>query len=300
MNKLTKKITAVFALFILVLSGCSAQSNSPSKSAAQSQNTNEPSKIRFVDTGAEGMEELKREFGPFKEALSKATNKKVDFFSISSRTAASTAMEFNQVDLVLAGGGDYVTMQAKSDVKPVVAITRPGYRSVIIVKADSKIKSVEDLKGKNVAMKDIGSLSGHIGPINMLQEHGLDINKDVKLLMLGETFVEAFKAGETDALASAKTRYDELVEKEGKGKYRILEESEDLPNDLFVASAKLSDSYITKLKKQMLDNQEKLLKSMLITGEHDIYKQSKLIDVVDSDYDSVRSTFKALGMDVKS
>ena len=255
--------------------------------------------IRFVDTGAEGMEELSREFGPFKDALAEATGKEIEFFSISNLTAATTAMEFGQVDLVLTGPGEYVTMKSAIDVKGVVGITRPGYRSVIAVPADSDIQSMEDLKGKTIAMKDVGSTSGHVAPAGMLIDAGIDPNNDVETLMLGETFVEAFKAGETDAVAFSLSRYNELVEEWGEDNVRVLAESEDLPNDLFVASEDLSEEQVEELRQQMMDNQGKLLESMLVTGEHDHYTESEFVTVDDKQYDDLRKIYEELGIEVE-
>lgn len=278
---------------LLGLTGCS-EGEAEGESSSKELET-----IRFVDTGAEGMEELKREFEPFRAELEKTLDKKVEFFSISSRTAAATAMEFDQVDLVLTGPGEYVLMKSKVDVTPVVGITRPGYKSVIVVHADSDIRRAEDLKGKTIAMKDVGSTSGHVGPSQLLMENGLDLDKDLKVMMLGDARVEAFKNREVDALATSLKSYNDLVADEGEGKYRILLEGEELPNDLFVANPNLSKEQVEELRQQMLENQEALLKSMLVTGEHDHYKESSFIEAKDEDYDALRAVYQSLNIELE-
>lgn len=287
-------------LFVLVLGLVFFLVACGSDNETEAQNDEEGLEtIRFVDTGAEGMEELSREFGPFKDALAEATGKEIEFFSISNRTAATTAMEFGQVDLVLTGPGEYVTIKDAIDVKGVVGITRPGYRSVIAVPASSDIQSIDDLKGKSIAMKDIGSTSGHVAPAGMLLDAGIDPDNDVEILMLGETFVEAFKAGETDAIAFSLARYNELVEEWGEENVRVLAESEDLPNDLFVASEEFSEEQVEELRQQMMDNQDKLLESMLVTGEHDHYTESEFVTVDDKQYDDLRKIYEELGIEVE-
>ncbi|WP_080843698.1 phosphate/phosphite/phosphonate ABC transporter substrate-binding protein [Cytobacillus gottheilii] len=276
-----------------ILTACGVESQAGTKTEEAALET-----IRFVDTGAEGMEELKREFGPFKDALGAATGKEIEFFSISNRTAATTAMEFGQVDLVLTGPGEYVTMKNAINVKGVVGITRPGYRSVIAVPASSEIQSIEELKGKTIAMKDIGSTSGHVAPVGMLMDAGLDPEKDVETLMLGETFVEAFKAGETDAVAFSLSRYNDLVEEWGAENVRVLAESDDLPNDLFVASEEFSEEQVEELRQQMIEGQDQLLESMITTGEHDHYSESEFVIVNDEDYDDLRKIYEKLGIEV--
>ncbi|MGN8646278.1 phosphate/phosphite/phosphonate ABC transporter substrate-binding protein [Gracilibacillus sp. HCP3S3_G5_1] len=290
-----KKLLLLVVGMLFIVTACGAD-NGP----VEAQNSEvELDTIRFVDTGAEGMEELKREFGPFKEALAETTGKEVEFFSISNRTAATTAMEFGQVDVVLTGPGEYVTMKNAIDVKGIVGITRPGYRSIIAVPADSDIQTLKDLKGKTIAMKDVGSTSGHVTPMGMLIDAGIDPNNDVKSIMLGETFVEAFKSGETDAIAFSLSRYNDLVAEWGEENVRVLAESEDLPNDLFVASEEMSDEQVEEMKQQMIDNQDKLLESMLITGEHEHYQESEFVEVDDKQYDELRNIYEEIGIEIE-
>lgn len=52
------------------------------------------------------------------------------------------------------------------------------YRSQILVRKDSGIKSIKDLKGKKIAVQDATSTSGWIFPAVELQEHGINVNKD--------------------------------------------------------------------------------------------------------------------------
>ncbi|QMU08870.1 phosphate/phosphite/phosphonate ABC transporter substrate-binding protein [Levilactobacillus suantsaii] len=52
------------------------------------------------------------------------------------------------------------------------------YRSEILVRKDSGIKNLKDLKGKKIAVQDTTSTSGWIFPAVEMLEHGVNINKD--------------------------------------------------------------------------------------------------------------------------
>jgi phosphonate transport system substrate-binding protein len=52
------------------------------------------------------------------------------------------------------------------------------YRSQILVRKDSGIKSIKDLKGKKIAVQDTTSTAGWIFPAVELLEHGINVNKD--------------------------------------------------------------------------------------------------------------------------
>ncbi|QTF93405.1 MAG: PhnD/SsuA/transferrin family substrate-binding protein [Halomonas sp. BM-2019] len=58
---------------------------------------------------------------------------------------------------------------------------RPEYYSVFIAPTDSDIETLEDLKGKHVAMKGHSSTTGHIMPSYMLHQAGLDIDRDLRI-----------------------------------------------------------------------------------------------------------------------
>ncbi|MBW7461847.1 phosphate/phosphite/phosphonate ABC transporter substrate-binding protein, partial [Paenibacillus sepulcri] len=53
------------------------------------------------------------------------------------------------------------------------------YKSMIIVKADSDIKEVKDLKGKRIAYQDVTSSAGYVWPAGKLMDNGIDPLSDV-------------------------------------------------------------------------------------------------------------------------
>ncbi|MFP4697657.1 MAG: phosphate/phosphite/phosphonate ABC transporter substrate-binding protein [Eubacteriales bacterium] len=271
---------------------------SNTKTAENQEHKDWPKTLRFADTGVEGFEQLQREFGPFKDALEDTLGVKIEFFAVTDRTAAAVAAEFDQVDFVLTGPSEYVVMKSKVDVQPVVGITRPGYRSAFMAKSDSGIKSLEDLKGKKIGMKDIGSTSGHIGPSSILIENGFNLDKDFdgQIGMLGDARLETLRNGDVDAIGSGIKDYKKLVEQDGKESWTLVHEGPDLPNDLFVASPNLPKDFVAEVKSLMVKNQEKIIESIVQTGENQKYEESELVDAKDSDYDSIRKAYETLGM----
>jgi phosphonate transport system substrate-binding protein len=255
-----------------------------------------PDTLRFSDTGVEGLEQLVVEFEPFRLAFEEATGKAVEFFPISGRTAAGTALEFDEIDLLLTGPAEYVVLQAEADAIPVTGITRPGYKAMIVVPGDSEVESIEDLEGGTVLTKEIGSTSGHLGPLAMLVEAGLEPGGDVEVVPLGSTRLEAFQSGEGDALGTGFGDFEETEEAMGgEGSIRLLAEGPDLPNDLFIARAGLGEECAGWLRETLVDNQQVLLDAIVETGEADKYEESEFVAAADEDYDPTRSAFVAAG-----
>jgi phosphonate transport system substrate-binding protein len=141
--------------------------------SSQSSDTGQPDTVRLAVTDLQGLEELQREFGTFKEEFEKQSGLTVDFFAVNDRTAAAAALQADRVDVVFTGPAEYVVIHEKTGAEPIVAIERDGYHSTIYTGADSDITSLEELRGKKVAMSDVGSTSGHLGPSQMLVDAGL-------------------------------------------------------------------------------------------------------------------------------
>ncbi|MGL5062694.1 MAG: PhnD/SsuA/transferrin family substrate-binding protein [Microcoleus sp.] len=156
-------------------------------------------KIRFAIADGNTLEKLKADYELFRVALAETLGAEIDFVPLESQVAAAIELKQGRVDLLLAGPSEYVIARSRTNAVPVVSITRPGYYSVIAVPPNSEIKTVADLRGKTIAMSDIGSTSGHLGPTQILIEAGLDPKTDVKIQMLGdEGSIAALKNGKVD------------------------------------------------------------------------------------------------------
>jgi phosphonate transport system substrate-binding protein len=178
-----------------------------------------------------------------------------------------------------------------------MAITRPDYHSIIAVPANSEIKSASQLKGKTIAMWEVGSTSGHLGPTKILLEAGLNPQSEFKISMLGKKGLQALKKGEVDALAIGYTRYKDLLNSDGlsESEFRLIATGQPLPNDLFVASSNLSTAVVEKMRARLVKNQNKLIEALLVGKVNAKYKGAKLVPANDSDYNMIREVYQAIG-----
>jgi phosphonate transport system substrate-binding protein len=260
--------------------------------------------IKLAVTDLVGLEELQREFGPFKAELQKATGYDIEFLPVTNRTAALEALRFKKVDFVLAGPAEYVVMKKRAQADVVVGLYRPDYYSIIVVKSESPYFTVRDLKGKPMGMGSVGSTSRHLGPMQLLSQGGLSPLTDVKVTHTNVNVAwEALKKGDLEAIGIGRSDYESLVAKEAdkqglqRSAFRTIARSGDLPNDLLIAGAHVSPGVVKKVRDAVGQHSDTLIAAILQGAEHTKrYKGMRfLTQIADKDYDVVRAMYATAG-----
>jgi phosphonate transport system substrate-binding protein len=257
--------------------------------------------LTFAVTDIEGLEELQRDFGSFKDTLSQALGQPVEFFPLSSRTIAVEALRGQKIDVVLTGPSEYVVIRAKAQAEPLVRFSRPDYFSCIVTKNDRVIQSLADLKGKKVAFGDVGSTAYHLGPMQLLKDAGLDPRADIKPMNVAKNVGwEALKRGDVAALG---VKYDQFIGfRDGEkdmppAAFRVIARGADLPDDVLVSGAHVPVELRQKIATVFAEKSDEFLAAILKGAGNDKYKGMKFIpDVVDADYNVVRQMYATIGV----
>jgi len=156
------------------------------------------------------------------------------------------ALKAKKVDLVVIGAVLYVEAHHETGAVPIIAEGN-AVRSMIVVKKDSPIKSVKELKGKSFAFGYDGSTSTQLIPLLLISK-GLGKPAD-----LGKTeFVVADQgkirgkllAGEVDACGVVENVFEKY-----KDKLRSLDTSDPFPGGPLVARKEMPAATIEALRK---------------------------------------------------
>lgn len=259
---------------------------------------NAADKIRFAVTDVDGMEEVQREYGPFKAAFEKVTGLKMEFFSVSGRTAAVEAMAADQLDFVLTGPAEYVVFNARLKAQPVVVWTRPNYASSLLVLDESSAKDFKDLKGKKISFGSIGSTSQHLGPATLLAKSGLKYKADYEPVFLKlNVAAEALLRGDIAAIGLNQTHIERVQKQYPGKKFRAIGKGVQLPDDLIVASAKVKPEIVTKFREAFTKHKDEIQKAIVATKENKKFVGGEFkSSVSDKDYDSVRQMYVNVGV----
>jgi phosphonate transport system substrate-binding protein len=148
--------------------------------------------------------ELARKAAPLIKYLEKTLGMKVEFTPVTDYAASVEALANKQVDLAWYGGFTFVQASVRSGGKVIPLVQREEdakFRSVFIT-SDPAIKTLADLKGKNVSFGSQSSTSGHLMPRSFLLQANIDPDKDFKRVAYSgahDATIAAVVAGKVDA-----------------------------------------------------------------------------------------------------
>jgi phosphonate transport system substrate-binding protein len=127
-------------------------------------------------------------------------------------------------------------------------------KGVLVVAKDSKLSRLSDLKGATVAIPSAGSFGAAVLPLFALQqEGGLDLQKDVKVVVAGshEAGYQAVLQGKA-AASGGLTRTFELLPEADRAKLRILYTTKDYSPLPFAARKDVPAAAVAKVQKALV------------------------------------------------
>lgn len=240
--------------------------------------------------------EMRDGFTPLAEHLSKELGVKVTLVIPKDFDTWKKEAEARAYDIVYTNPYLYVLLKkAVPETEPLVIASEPeigdDIKGTIIVKKDSPIKSIAELKGKTIAATDPGSAGAYIVQMKMLSKAGLK-KDDVKVIFekRRDPVAEAVLAGKAEA---GFVRDDDVEKlKAGGDKFRRIAVSDPIPNWPIAISKKMDPATAKKLKDTLLKLKKGDLKAIAILGPARIVG---FVPAVDKEYDIMREAAKAMG-----
>ena len=165
----------------------------------------------------EAATEQVRKFGPITKYLESKLGMKVEFIPVNDYPAAVEALVNKNVDMVWFGGFTHVQANVRSGGKIIPIVQREEdtkFQSVFISKTSSGIKTLADLKGKQVSFGSASSTSGHLMPRSFLLAANIDPDKDFKRVAYSgahDATIASVVSGKVDAAALDITVWNKFV-----------------------------------------------------------------------------------------
>lgn len=265
-------------------------------------------RVGFVP--AENVQQITQNAQPIVDLLEKRLGLEVQPFVATDYTGVVEALRANKLDVAFLSPASYVLAKSEANVQVVLKSQRKGfpyYYAAIIVRADSGISSLKDLRNKTFAFGDPLSTTGHVFPRKMFKEKGIDPAKDFKSVIYSgghDATVLAVLNRKVDAGATFANFQDGkdaawiqyLKDPEEQKKIRAVAYSEPIPADNLVINGNLDANLAKRIGEIFLDLSQDPAGSKML---RDLYQIDGFVPATDSDYDSVREAFAIAGINIK-
>ena len=179
--------------------------------AAQAQQV-----LRVTAIPDESPTELARKAAPLVKYLEAKLGMKVEFTPVTDYAASVETLINHKTDLAWFGGFTFVQASVRSGGKVIPLVQREEderFRSVFIT-SDPAIKTLADLKGKDVSFGAQSSTSGHLMPRSALLQAGIDPDRDFRRVAYSgahDATIAAVAAGKVQAGALNISVWDKFV-----------------------------------------------------------------------------------------
>jgi phosphonate transport system substrate-binding protein len=299
-----RKITLLLISFLSLLMTQTLSAN---------QKNQDPETIVFSFQKQKNPADLKTSADAVAAYLSTEIGKKVEVLVPTTYSSTVQAFISNKLHVGYMDSLPYILAKKESEIEIIAVEKRNGktdYESLIVVKKESPIKSLTDLKGKKMAFTSQTSTSGYLMPYSrLLSDKVLSKPDDLKTFFTDSLYaggydkaLQAVVQGQTDAAAFS----DYVVEGKKADLYgsqtqrdqiRVLARTSGVPTHLVAVSSKLSKELKQKIQTALLKMSKD--KPELLSS---VYGAAELI-VPTKPEDHVKRTRQALadtGLDVKT
>lgn len=247
-----------------------------------------------------GVAKTMQKWGETGEYLSRTLKEKVVIIPLKF-TSIEPMVNVGHIDFLLANSAFFVEMEEKYQVRPVATLinSRSGkaldsFGGVILVKKDSPIQKIEDIRGKKFMVVKFSSFGGAHMAWRLLLDSGIDPQKDTAAFLEGKEHDNVVLAVKNGLVDVGTIRSDTLERMQDEGKismadFRIIHQvKDDFP---FVHSTRLYPEWpmaaLADTQQEVVERVATALKAL--TPESPAAQAAKISGWKDAaDYGSVR------------
>jgi phosphonate transport system substrate-binding protein len=214
----------------------------------------------FSYTPVEDPSVYENSFSELMDHLAKATGKKIRWFPAESYAAQVEALRSGRLHITGVASGATPYAVNLGGFVPQTAMEKDdgtvGYTLQLIVRRDSPIKSVADLKGKRVAHVSPSSNSGDTAPRVLFAAMGVKPGVDYEIIYSGkhDNSIMGVVNGDYDAAPVANNVVDRMRERGmfKKDDLRVVYESRPFPRTAFGVAHDLPQALQDKIKQAFI------------------------------------------------
>ncbi|BCB96191.1 hypothetical protein JZK55_11130 [Dissulfurispira thermophila] len=239
---------------------------------------------------------LYEKYQPLLDYLSEETPYSYELVIKKNYEETVEALGHGEIEVALLGPLTYLEAKARYGaiciLKPRGIDGNASYKSVIIKRKDSNIKSTDELRGKSMAFSASKSTSGNLMPRYMLANSGIHLNElsNYANFDYHDSVVKAVLKGQYDAGAVR----DSVARKYIKLGLHVIAESPEIPTGPLVVGPGTPFSIIENIKRALLDLNPNNPRHQKILKRLDDDFRNGFIEALDKDYADIRAKINAV------
>ncbi len=213
--------------------------------------------LNFGYASGENIVSIINKFTPMMTYLSKETGMTVNFIRTASYAETQEGFINGVLDMGILNTLSFLEVEKKDIVIPVAERLKKGansYSSYIVVRKDSSIQKLEDIRDTVFAFGDPNSTSSTLMPQKMLSDAGIDIYKNLNQFIYfqkQDSILYAILNRTVDAGAIASFIFEES-DQEVKNLLKVIKKSDPFPLGPFVVSRRIENATRQKITKILL------------------------------------------------
>ncbi|KTT79451.1 phosphonate ABC transporter substrate-binding protein [Mammaliicoccus sciuri] len=307
MKKSFSVVTILLLGAMILLAACgNGKSSIDSKSSSDGDSKGDsykPKELTIQFVPSQNADTLEAKAKPLEKLLSKELDIPVKVSVSTNYNTIVEAMKSKKVDVGFLPPTAYTLAHDQKAADVLLQAQRYGvnkdgsnndklvksYKSQFVVKKDSGIKSLKDMKGKKIALQDVTSTAGYTYPVAELLKEGINPINDMKITNVKghDQAIIALLNGDVDVAVTFQDARN-IVKKDQPNVFKdteVVELTEDIPNDTISVRSDMDDKFRDKLKKAFKDI-AKTKEGHKIVSE--VYSHEGYVDSKDSEFDIVR------------
>lgn len=232
-------------------------------------------------------------YQPLADYLTRKTGKEVVVSTSPNFQEYIVRLQKGEYELILPNAYQYIMVSKEPGYIPLVKVKGIPYKGLIVVRKDSGINSVSDLKGRRIAYADPTALYATMQVKVYLKEHGVDSENDMKESYAAsqDSVILGVHQKLFDAAGTWPEAFD-AISGDTRNQLKVLAETETLPSRPIAVRADIPQEIAEKVKGALINmtsdpEGQKILASLGYNFE----------DASDRDFDKVRDWARKNGFE---
>jgi phosphonate transport system substrate-binding protein len=240
---------------------CDADRNLVADTPTDAARLRDPQTLVFAYTPVEDPALYAQQFRPLLDHLTQCTGRRTVYFQVTSNAAQVEAMRSGRLHIAGFSTGPTAFAVNLAGAVPFAlkgnAEGFESYRVVVLVRANSDIRSMADLKGRRVAHTSATSNSGNLAPRAFFPALGVTPDTDYRVVYSGghDRSVMGVNAGDFDAAPVASDVFNRMVAR-GQVRaenFRVIWQSDPFPTSSFALAHDLRPELAQRIRQCFLD-----------------------------------------------